>query len=146
MLHGPMSGRFAAVLLLIPFSVDAVDFTREDGVDVLDSNNGVVALEWITESAEGTIFEIEQSTEKDHSDAMVIYRGTDKSTYLTGFREGEYIFRVREAEAGEWSKPLVVSVRFIDRTKLYLLLGVGFVVCVLTGGTILAGHWKRRST
>lgn len=142
MLHAPFSARIAALLFLIPFSAGGVDFTREPGSEGLQSDSGVVALEWGIDSEEGTEFEVEQSTMRDHSDARIIYQGPDRSTHLTGFREGDYFFRVREVGGGSWSKPFPVEVKFISRTKLYILLTVGFLVCFLTIGAILVGHQR----
>lgn len=111
---------------------------------VLESDSGVVNLEWAgADEATEVEFELEKSNDSDFSDAQLIYKGRDQSTHLTGLREGEYFFRVRESGESRWSEPLRVKVQFISRDKLFALLGVGFVVCIFTAAAIFQGHMSR---
>ncbi len=112
----------------------------------LESDSGVVKLEWAGADGDSEVdFELERSIYSDFSDAELVYEGSDLSTHLTGLREGEYFFRIRESGEAEWSEPLRVKVEFIGRTKLFTLLGVGFVVCVFTVAAIFQGHMVGRT-
>ncbi|MEX2580563.1 MAG: fibronectin type III domain-containing protein [Verrucomicrobiales bacterium] len=111
----------------------------------IESNSGVVALEWVPanpDEAEGIEFELEKSETADFSEATVLYRGPDRSTILTGVRAGDYFYRVRTADGGRWSKPIRAEVEYIQRGRLFALLGIGLVVVGLTVAAIVGGHFK----
>lgn len=122
----------------------SADHELEDGERV--SDDGTVDLAWKAGGgADG--FELQQSPDAGFDDAWTRYRGADTETVVTGLREGTYHFRVRAVsgeEAGPWSEPLTLTVRYLGRPKLYLLLATGATVAGLTIATIIAGFLKNR--
>ncbi|WP_411825916.1 hypothetical protein [Luteolibacter sp. AS25] len=113
-----------------------------------ENNEGVVSLVWSSKPSEsGQIFELEQSGDSDFGDETVNrYTGPDLGSVLTGFPEGEYHFRVRSAEpAGDWSEPVAVEIKFMERSRVLWLMAVGVVVFLATIGTLLAGHFRKHA-
>ncbi|WP_193214631.1 fibronectin type III domain-containing protein [Luteolibacter marinus] len=92
---------------------------------------------------------MQQSTAPTFSLADARYEGPDTASVLSGFREGDYHFRVRAitpaGEAGPWSDTLTLRVHFMDRRTLFLLLGTGFTVAALTIGAIVHGFLAHRT-
>lgn len=122
-----------------------------DGMATLSSTDGTVKLVWGsqdevlgTESEDALpVYEIQQASALDFAAAEMRFRGTDVESYVSGLSEGTHYFRVRSG-SGEWSAPIEVTVTFIDRGKLFLLLGIGFVVAAATAGAIISGYFKHR--
>jgi hypothetical protein len=111
----------------------------------LESADGVVAIEWKDAAGEeGVDYELQQAETRDFAGAVTRYRGPDRTSVLTGLREGVHFFRVRRVGGTDWSPPLTVRVKFIGRSRMLLLLGTGFVVAALTAGTIIVGPLKPR--
>lgn len=113
------------------------------------SDDGTVDLVWtLPEDESATVFELEQATDPTFGDARQRYLGSDQESVLTGLREGTYHFRVRAIDdgdqPGEWSEPLVLTVQYMGRTPLFLLLGTGAVVAGLTMAAIISGFLKNR--
>ena len=122
-----------------------------DGIATLSSTDGTVKLVWGSQDAVlGTasedalpVCEIQQASALDFAAAETRFQGTDVESYVSGLSEGTHYFRVRSG-SGEWSAPIEVTVTFIDRGKLFLLLGIGFVVAAATAGAIISGYFKHR--
>ena len=122
-----------------------------DGIATLVSTDGTVKLVWGsqdevlgTESEDALpVFELQQASALDFATAETRFQGTDVESYVSGLSEGAHFFRVRSG-GGEWSAPIEVRVTFIDRGKLFLLLGIGFVVAAATAGAIISGYFKHR--
>lgn len=117
---------------------DLVKITNEDSV----SDNGTVDIAW--EKADEVEVTLEQASSEDFEEALVRYVGLDEGSVITGLPEGVHYFRVRGTGEKEWSKPLVVTVEFFDRGKLFLILGIGAVVVLATIGTIVSGHFNTK--
>ena len=117
-----------------------------DGAPIA-SEDGTVTLEW-PELALTSRIDLQQGATPDFSDAFTRFQGRDEGSVVTGLREGTHYFRVRTldtaGEASAWSEPLVVEVRFMDRGRLFSLLGLGCVVVVLTIGGIVTGFLRHR--
>lgn len=120
-----------------------VEFEKP-AVAVTESSEGVVALAWKADLDEvGQSFEVEQEFSGERT---IRYSGEDLGTVLTGLPEGDFRFRVRGLEpVGDWSEPVMVKVKFMERGKVFLLMGLGFVVFFATIGTLLAGHFRTAS-
>lgn len=127
------------------WTAEAVEFTVELENGILESDNGVLNLTWADgeDSEEHPTFELQQAPDETFSGAETRYRGGETSSYLTGFAEGDYFFRVRAGE-GPWTAPLRAEVRFIDRRVLWALLLTGFAVAAATVGVILKGAVSTR--
>lgn len=104
------------------------------------SNNGVVTLNWSGD--EGARFVLQQSSTNDFVTAVVRYTGPDTTSILTGLPEGVHFFRIGMEPDGRWSTPVEVEVSYVGKGILMLLLGLGFLVVVLTVGAILRGHQR----
>lgn len=112
------------------------------------SDDGTVDLVWSLDTDDPATFELEQSGGPDAREPHVRYRGGDRESVITGLREGDYRFRIRAidaaGDAGAWSEPLELRVRYLGRGWLFLLLGTGATVAALTVGTIVHGFLRNR--
>lgn len=113
------------------------------------ATEGIVTLSWETE-AQGTqtplLFELQQSGTLDFEDQVTRYRGSDRSSVLTGFPAGRAYFRVRavseEGAPGNWSEPRQVTFEYISMKVVWALMSVGTVVFTATCTAILTGHTR----
>lgn len=139
---GEHNARVAGQTASVEFSDHLLDPARE-----LTSEDGTITLSW-TPSVQGAIVELEQSPDTDFTSSTIRYEGADPGSVITGLPEGTHFFRIRAIETadrpGPWSDPLKVTVTFMDRGALLLLLSLGGSVVVLTVGAILAGHVRTR--
>ncbi len=124
------------------------DFTmRAPDNAPLASEDGTVTLAWPA-LAITTRVELQQAASPEFADAFTRFQGRDEGSVVTGLPEGTHYFRIRTLDtAGEgsaWSEPLVVEVGFMDRGRLFGLLGLGAVVVLLTIGAIVAGFLRHR--
>ena len=121
------------------------------GKPTLASSDGTVKLKWgkqaevlPTEAAgELATYQLEQGIDPDFAHPVLRFEGTDVESYLSGLPEGRHYFRVRRS-GGDWSIPIEVTVTFIDRFHLFLLLGIGFAVASMTAGAIISGYLRHR--
>ncbi len=113
----------------------------------MTSADGVVTLTWKELPAPWEI-ELQQSDSPDFATVVERYVGRDTGSVLTGLPEGTHHYRVRavhpEGAAGSWSDPLHVEVTFMDRGRLFLLLGLGGIVVLATAGAIIGGYLNHR--
>lgn len=93
-------------------------------------------------------YELEQALDASFSDATLRYAGPDAASVLTGLREGAHHYRVRAVDAegapGPWSEPLVITVEYMGRRTLFVLLATGAVVASLTIAATVSGFLKNR--
>jgi phosphodiesterase/alkaline phosphatase D-like protein len=74
-----------------------------------DPHAGFVTIEWSApepgnaETAAAVEFELQEARDETFSEARVRYRGTHKSSVLSGLRDGAYFYRVRFRTGGDWS-------------------------------------------
>lgn len=113
-----------------------IDFSNRDALENTVSDNGVVTLQWDAVAGEGV--EVEQ-VRPGADGSKILYSGKDASTVITGLREGHYSFRIRESDAGAWSEPVQIEVKFVSPQQLYSLLILGGIVVIATIGTIARG-------
>lgn len=136
--------------LVVPFLFQVLFFPTAEAAtpqflptegEPLRSNNGVVTLAWSGDPA--TQFVLQQSSTETFATAVVRYSGPDTSSVLTGLPEGIHFFRIGEGREGSWSDPVEVEVSYVGRGTLLSLLGLGFLVVVLTVAAILGGHQRK---
>jgi len=136
-----------SIILVIAFFLSgehlgtaAIDFTNREELEDEISADGAVSLGWKGEA--GKPVALEQGDAGTFENAVIRYQGLDSGAVLTGLPEGIHYFRVGTAGTGEWSPPLSIEVKFIDRSTLFLLLGVGGLVACMTIGAIISGHFR----
>ena len=125
-----------------------IDFNmRSPDNTALMSEDGTVTLAWSPPTLTARI-ELQQAATPAFDDAFTRFQGRDDGSVVTGLREGRHYFRIRTldtaGEASPWSTPLAVEVKFMERGRLFLLLGLGSLVVVLTIGAIIAGFIHHR--
>lgn len=115
---------------------------------LLTSADGVVTLTWRELPTPWAIV-LEQSDSPDFATVVERYAGRDTGSVLTGLPEGTHHYRVRavhpDGRVGPWSNPVHVEVTFMDRGRLFLLLGLGGIVVLATAGAIIGGYLNHRA-
>lgn len=117
-----------------------MDFSNREALAESTSEDGTVTLEWA--KTDETEIIVQQSASPEFAEPIDRYQGLDSASVLTGLAEGTYYFRIGEANTGNWSEPLEVTVKFFPRGKLWLILSTGAVVVMATIITIIAGHFR----
>lgn len=109
------------------------------GPPELESQNGSVLLEWQEDEAAST-YEVEQSG--TGVVARTAYTGRLPSAHVSGMLPGTYRFRVRaQDESGawsEWSPAVEVSVAYHPMGGVFVSLGLGAAVFLLTAGFVVS--------
>jgi hypothetical protein len=113
------------------------------------ANEGHLRLSWKPEGEVPDLsFELERSLNADFREVTPRKVGADRSSYVSGLRQGENYFRVRAVtaagDAGPWSEALVVRVDYPSRRQVFVLMAVGAVLLIATVVLILTGHARRR--
>jgi hypothetical protein len=88
------------------------------------------------------MFLLEEATDADFSDAVVIYEGPDVARAISGKFDGVYHYRVQDA--GVWSESVTVAVQHHSLEKALAFLAVGAIVFLATAVLIVAGHLGHR--
>lgn len=118
----------------------------------MKNQEGVATLRWAPFGEEATAFafELQQSDTPgfDAESVRIRYRGADTGSVLTGLPEATHHFRVRALDetgnpAGPWSESVAVTVKFLERGRVILLLVIGGTVFVATLSTLFIGHWRQ---
>lgn len=118
-------------LFATPAFAAAPSFAAEEA---LTSEAGNALLEWtgdgeiILEIAEGPHF----------ADARELYRGTNRSMFVSGLEDGAYVFRLRDDD-GRVSQTLALTVRHQSLGRALLLAAVGALVFLAVVAVILRG-------
>ena len=105
------------------------------------SDTGYFRLTWKGPKKAG--YELQESRAEDFSQAVVIYKGSDRATVRSGLDNGTYYYRVRRGD-GPWSRTLAVTVKHHELSKSFVFMGLGFTVFVITALLILIGHARQR--
>lgn len=119
---------------------------------VLDSDSevataGYYQLSWHSDTTLPE-YELQESAKADFSSPVVLYRGPDTATVITGRADGDYHYRLRartEAATSPWSATVEVSVRHHSLGRALLFFSIGALVFVTTVFTILIGN-RRNAT
>ncbi len=116
-----------------------------------ENNEGIVSLAWqAVEEESGLQFELQQSADPGFASGSekIRYHGPDTASVLTGFAEGTYHFRIRaiteSQPPGAWSEPVAVTISYMARNQVILLLGVGVTVFIATLAALLSGHFRKQ--
>ncbi|MEM9446111.1 MAG: hypothetical protein AAGA18_12260 [Verrucomicrobiota bacterium] len=149
MRHSPHKfGKSIFVLIILcyftaTYETHAIEFKNQSPIQ---TDQGHLVLEW-PEASSTSEFIIEQSSNPDFSNAIVIYEGAANRTFISGLKEGSTYFRIKQQIArNQWSKPLTVQVNYPIRSKVTLLLTIGTIGLVATILAIIQGHLKARQT
>ncbi|GGB88777.1 hypothetical protein GCM10011494_03850 [Novosphingobium endophyticum] len=100
----------------------------------ISSTTGHAVLSWQAE--EPVVLSI--AHEPDLSDARPLYRGDERSYFLSGLADGDYYLRL-ENESGEASAPLRLSVTHQSLAQALWLTAIGLVITLAVVATILRG-------
>ncbi len=124
------------------------DFSMRESDNLpLVSEDGTATLQWPAPAVSAEV-ELQQADSPEFRDPVLRFRGRDEGSVITGLPEGRHYFRIRvlntAGEGSAWSEPLEVSVQFMDRGRLFSMLGLGGVVVVLTIGAIIGGFLRHR--
>ena len=82
---------FLGIFLLVAGSgyAQSVEFTVDQE---LRTSDGYVKLEW--DGGVDKTYILQKATDSEFSDAITIYQGPDKATFISGLRDGIYYYRV----------------------------------------------------
>lgn len=72
---------------------------------------------------------------KKNGSWITLYEGRDTASTLTGLKNGEYAFRLREGQ-GDWSETLTVVIEHHPLWKAYAFFGAGFVLFIILCGLL----------
>ena len=110
------------------------------------TESGYLKLSWEWPGEAGSAeFELQQSAGIDFSEPVILYRGPDYATFLSGLRNGTYYYRLRahskaeDGQVSEWTEPMKVEVKHHSLQLAFTLFGVGAVVFLLTVGIVVRG-------
>ena len=127
--------------------VPSTDFENLTADGLLTSADGVVTLAWTAVPAPWEV-EVQQSGTSSFADPTIRYRGRDTGSVLTGLSEGAHFYRIRvvhpDGLTGAWTEAVQAEVNFMERGRLFLLLGLGAVVVLATAGAIIGGYLSHR--
>ena len=153
-----MNDRALSTLLLIlfsltvaaagPFPEPVFDNASEE---VTESGYIKLSWRWVDPEADPARYEFElQQAENEHfDDAILVYRGQDFASFLSGLKNGGYYYRVRAVfdegqTEGKWSEPVFVKVEHHSLKLTFTLFGIGALVFLLTVGVVVQGTRKVR--
>lgn len=112
------------------------------------TESGYIKLSWRTQDAQSNntpfVFELQQAVYPDFEQSVLIYRGHDYATFLSGLPDGHYYYRLRStspdgARHSDWSEPVSVRVEHHSLRLAFLLFGIGATVFLLTIGIVVKG-------
>ena len=134
-------------LLLAPLaSAETAKFIEPTQSEVV-STDGTVALEWEALSPEqpGLEFEVRRWEADTGDSGVLVYRGPDEGTFVSGLPEGEFVFKVRARPSTEehfaWGdEALRLEVLYPNRVLVAILMIAGGITLFLTAGAIVAGY------
>lgn len=117
-----------------------------------EAGEGHVRLSWSDPGADGAggqaRFVLEQAGGADFAGARTRYEGVDTASFLSGLPAGMHYFRVGvvggSGRVGEWSAPMVVTVRYPAMARVWVLMGTGLVCLVVLLTVVLGGHLRTR--
>ena len=133
---GRLRGAFLALILSllalgVPASAAAPAFSAPGP---LASDTGHVLLEWEAEAPVSLIM----AGNPDFEGGTALYRGPNRSFFLSGLDTGEYHLLLRD-DAGRQSAPLVLTVERQSLTRAIWLTIIGALIALAIVVTILRG-------
>lgn len=115
----------------IPALAAAPAFTESGPIS---SDAGYALLEW---KANGPVT-LEMAREADFRDARELYKGPNRSSFVTGLADGDYYLRLR-AGTGEESRPLRLTVAHHPLAQALWLAAMGAAIFLAVVAVILRG-------
>jgi len=109
---------------------------------------GTISIEWkVGEEQTGDselLFELQQSQDEDFGTVLILYRGPDLASFISGLPDGDFYYRVRALSpdtlrAGVWSPAARVRVVHHPLSLALTLAGLGGFVFLATVGVIVIG-------
>lgn len=101
---------------------------------------GHFLLQWkpvdAVSGADGLHYVVEQALSDRFNEPREIYRGPDRSTFISGLPNGNFFYRVKSTD-GNWSEPLEVTVDHYSVTLALCLFAIG----LLSFGAIVGVIW-----
>lgn len=114
------------------------------------TKSGYFTLQWTLGTAaqqptDKVTYEVQQATDTTFEQAKTLYTGPDMATFCSGYKNGNYYFRVRafalhDNTPGQWSAPLQVQVKHHSLNLAFALFGLGALVFLITVGIVLHGN------
>jgi len=103
---------------------------------------GYYRLDWNAESAAD--FVLEESQQVSFETARVLYEGPDTARIISGRKDGDYYYRVRDVnnqdEQSAWSDVVHVKVQHHPLSRALLFFAIGAIVFVATLSAIIIGN------
>lgn len=111
--------------------------------------SGSFAIRWSSaQPAAFDQFELQQSRNRDFSEARLIYSGPDRASYVSGLPNGDFYYRVRGVNTqfnrkSRWASPIRRIVQHPSLEFAVSMWGVGALVFLSTLGVVLSGAKNR---
>lgn len=112
------------------------------------TSSGTISVTWKIgdeqDGDHGYLFELQQSQDENFGTVMILYRGPDLASFISGLPNGTFYYRVRamtpdSTRVGDWSEPARVEVTHHSLNLALTLAGLGSLVFLATVGVIVAG-------
>lgn len=134
--------RLLFVAALLPSFCQAAAAIAGDRPPVLKlptgaSQDGHVKITWDL-GGEDTAVELQQAESKRFEGARLVYRGTDRATFISGLENGTYYYRIRRI-GGTWSSAATLKVKHHSLQLAFTLFSLGAVVFALTVFVVVKG-------
>jgi hypothetical protein len=100
------------------------------------ARQGHIRLDW--KGVKNAKYELQRALKSDFTDPVMLYRGPDQASFISGMDDGVYYFRVRETE-GVWSEVLTVQVAHQSLRLAFILFGIGGIVFLFTVIVVVNG-------
>lgn len=145
---------FLSVLLMFSGAIEYrafgdVTFVSPETSEVT-TDDGTVSLVWKESDVENLPnreYEVRRWKQGGSEEGVLVYKGSDTATFLSGLDEGVYEMQVRSRMGSdpypEWGDAsLVVTVDYIDMNTVWVLMSAGFVSFVALLAAIIVGSKK----
>lgn len=135
---------FLGILCLVGIAANveasAPNFIQESPVS---SKEGYHSLQWEYKIEGASSYELQRAQNPRFEDAVTIYNGSDKGSFISGLKDGKYYYRVRDSSiSGNWSEPLLVEVDHFDIGFAISLFAVGLFVFLATLAVLVIANIK----
>ncbi len=104
--------------------------------------DGYINIRWRSND-NSAIYELQQAADSLFKTSRTIYRGQDLASFISGLKDGNYYYRIRDTRLPLWSKPLKITVQHHSMALATWLFCTGFIVFSITSGVII---WGNRDT
>jgi hypothetical protein len=115
-----------AVVLVMPTETSAQSPELEASPELATA--GFYQLRWYSARP----VELEESQDPEFSSAEIIYRGSDAARVMSGKRDGDLYYRVRDTDDGTFSNVVKVTVRHHSLERAMAFFSLGAIVFLAT--------------